>query len=316
MPSSSLPWVETPSLIIGAGPAGYTAAIYLARYGRTPIVVMGPEPGGQLTLTTEVENFPGFAKPVQGPWLMDQCQAQAQACGAELHQDWIVDVNLASGKLVCVGKKRRYACQTVVISTGASTRWLGLDSETFFRGYGVSSCATCDGPLFKNKDLAVVGGGNTAAEEALFLAQHASSVTVIHRRNALRADKVLQNRLLSHDKIHMLWDHTVDEVLGNPDPKEVTGLSVRQVHTGKKSTLSVQGVFIAIGHTPNTGLFKEWLPMDDHGYLVNTPGSSVTSIRGVFMAGDVQDKVYRQAVTAAGQGCMAAMDAERFLQSQ
>lgn len=312
----SLPLIETPSLVIGAGPAGYTAAIYLARYGRKPIVVMGPEPGGQLTLTTDVENFPGFSKPVQGPWLMNECQAQAQACGADLHEDWIVDVDLTPGHLICVGKKRRYACQTLIIATGASTRWLGLESETFFRGYGVSSCATCDGPLFKNKSLAVVGGGNTAAEEALFLAQHASRVTVIHRRDQLRADRVLQKRLVSHPKIHMMWNHVVDQVTGHTQPKEMTGLDVRNVVTGQKSHLPVQGLFVAIGHTPNTNLFKEWLPMDDHGYLISTPGASTTPVPGLFVAGDVQDKVYRQAVTAAGQGCMAAMDAERFLQEK
>jgi thioredoxin reductase (NADPH) len=316
MTPHELPLIHTPSLVIGAGPAGYTAAIYLARYGRQPVVVTGPEPGGQLTLTTDVENFPGFAQPVQGPDLMDQCRQQAVACGATLHDDWIVDVDFTPNHLVCVGQKRRYACDTVVIATGASTNWLGLESETFFRGYGVSSCATCDGPLFRGKPLAVVGGGNTAAEEALFLAQHASRVTLIHRRDTLRADKVLQSRLFDHDKIDIMWNHVVDQVVGQEDPKSVTGIIVRDVTNNVATTVPVQGLFIAIGHAPNTALFKNWLPTDDHGYLMGTPGSSTTPVPGVFVAGDVQDKVYRQAITAAGQGCMAAMDAERFLQAR
>jgi thioredoxin reductase (NADPH) len=306
----------TQSLIIGGGPAGYTAAIYLARYGRNPTVVTGPEPGGQLTLTTEVENFPGFREPVQGPWLMEEFAAQAAAYGAQLHQDKIIEVDFSKAPFVCQGEKTRYLCQTVIIATGASTKWLGLDSETFFRGYGVSSCATCDGRLFRGKDVVIVGGGNTAVEEALFLAQHVNSVTLIHRRNALRADKVLQERLFAHKKVHVLWDHVVEEVRGTEAPKSVNAVVVKNVRTGDLATLSVQGVFVAIGHKPNTHLFRSFLEVDTEGYLVGTPGSSESSIPGVFMAGDVQDKTCRQAITAAGQGCMASMDAERFLQAQ
>ena len=307
---------HTQSLIIGGGPAGYTAAIYLARYGRNPTVVMGPEPGGQLTLTTEVENFPGFREPVQGPWLMEEFAAQAAAYGTQLHEDLIVDVDFTKAPFICQGEKTRYVCQTVIIATGASTKWLGLESETFFRGYGVSSCATCDGRLFKGKDVAIVGGGNTAVEEALFLAQHVNSVTLIHRRDALRADKVLQERLFAHPKVHALWDHVVEEVQGTSSPKAVNAVVVKNVHTGDLSTLNVQGLFVAIGHSPNTGLFRSFLTVDSEGYLVGKPGSSESTVPGVFMAGDVQDKVYRQAITASGQGCMAAMDAERFLQAQ
>lgn len=304
-----------PTLIIGGGPAGYTAAIYLARYGRTPTVVMGPMPGGQLMLTTEVENFPGFRAPVQGPWLMDECAAQAQACGATLEQDEIVSVDFSQRPFVCQGQRTTYHAETVILATGASTLWLGLPSETAFRGYGVSSCATCDGRFFKDRDVAIVGGGNSAVEEALFLAQLASSVTLIHRRDQLRADKVLQERILAHPKVRMLWNHQVQEVLGKEKPvKHVTGVRVQHTQTGQDQMLDVDALFIAIGHTPNTHLFKTWLDLDGDGYIVTQAGSSKTGLPGIFAAGDVQDKVYRQAITAAGQGCMAAMDAERFLQ--
>jgi thioredoxin reductase (NADPH) len=311
------------TLIIGAGPAGYTAAIYLARYGRNPLLVTGMQPGGQLTLTTEVENFPGFAKPVQGPWLMDQCRDQALACGTKIQNDTIHTVHFDRYPFQCIGDQHTYFCQSVIIATGAATKWLGLDSETFFRGHGVSSCATCDGRFFKDKDVAVVGGGNTAIEEAIFLSQHAKTVTVIHRRDVLRADKVLQARLFAIPKIRMLWSHHVIDVVGTTQgdpgserPGKVTGVVVQDSKSGAQNLIPLQGVFVAIGHSPNTEVFKNALPADEEGYLLSTPGSAATTIPGIFVAGDVQDRTYRQAVTAAGQGCMAAMDAERFLQMQ
>jgi thioredoxin reductase (NADPH) len=317
------PVLSVNTLIIGAGPAGYTAAIYLARYGRNPLLVTGMQPGGQLTLTTEVENFPGFAQPVQGPWLMDQCRDQALACGTRIENDTIHTVHFDRYPFECIGDQHTYVCTSVIIATGAATKWLGLENETFFRGHGVSSCATCDGRFFKDKDVAVVGGGNTAVEEALFLSQHAKSVTLIHRRDALRADKVLQERLFQIPKARMLWSHHVIDVVGtrnqsdvlSPRPGHVTGVMVAHSQSGEQHLLPVQGLFVAIGHSPNTQVFQNALPMDADGYLLSTLGSSRTNIPGIFVAGDVQDRTYRQAVTAAGQGCMAAMDAERFLQS-
>ena len=315
------PSLSVNTLIIGAGPAGYTAAIYLARYGRKPLLVTGSQPGGQLTLTTEVENFPGFAEPVQGPWLMEQCRDQALACGAQIEMDTIHTVHFDRYPLECIGDRHTYLCQTVIIATGASTKWLGLESETFYRGYGVSSCATCDGRFFKNKEVAIVGGGNTAVEEAIFLSQHAKKVTLIHRRDTLRADRVLQERLAAIPHVEMLWSHHVIDIQGTVQgtesekrPGKVTGIVVENSQTGQQTLKPVDGLFIAIGHSPNTSIFNNALPMDQEGYLISVPGSSKTSIAGVFVAGDVQDHVYRQAVTAAGQGCMAAMDAERFLQ--
>ena len=308
------------SLIIGGGPAGYTAGIYLARYGRAPVIVRGPEPGGQLMVTADVENFPGFRNPIQGPWLMEECAAQAQAYGAQMDDDTIVQVNFEKSPFVCQGKRTRYLCKTVIIATGAATRWLGLEREAFFLGHGVSSCATCDGRLYKDKDVVVVGGGNTAAEEGLFLAQHARSVLIVHRRDFLRADKILRDRLYTHPKIRFLWNHVIHDIKGTEAPKAVTSVVVRHVETGVLRTLKVRGVFIAIGHTPNTNIFQPWLPIDQDGYLLGatqgTMQSTATKIPGIFIAGDVQDRIYRQAITAAGQGCMAAMDAERFLQSQ
>ncbi len=305
---------HTRLLIIGSGPAGYTAAVYAARANLQPILVQGLQPGGQLSITTDVENYPGFAEAIQGPWLMEQMAAQATNCGAELVFDIITEVNLDgppfrakadSGDVI--------VAESLIIATGAVARWLGLPSEQHFQGHGVSACATCDGFFFRGKPVAVVGGGNTAAEEALYLAQMCEKVTLIHRRDALRAEKILQDRVFAHPKIEILWDHVVDEVLGSATPKSVTGLRVRHVATGATAELPVEGVFIAIGHDPATELFKGQLEMDGEGYLVTAPDSTRTGIPGVFAAGDVQDKIYRQAVTAAGTGCMAALEAERFL---
>ncbi len=317
----NLPQREVSSLIVGAGPAGYTAAIYLSRYGRDPVLVTGSQPGGQLTLTTEVENFPGFAQPVQGPWLMEQCHQQAIACGTNIEYDTITRCFPHEGGVVCVGERYAYRCRTLIIATGASTKWLGLPSETYYRGYGVSSCATCDGRFFKGKKVAVVGGGNTAVEEALFLSQHAASVVVIHRRQQFRADQVLQQRLMAIPHVSVLWDHELTKVMGEEGEathggRRVTGVEVTHVSTQERTTYPMDGVFIAIGHTPNSGPFQELVQVDGDGYIRVTPGSTSTLVPGVFVAGDVQDHVYRQAITAAGQGCMAAMEAERYLQAQ
>ncbi len=305
---------HTRLLIIGSGPAGYTAAIYAARANLAPILVQGLQPGGQLSITTDVENYPGFAEAIQGPWLMEQMAAQATNCGAELVLDVITEVNLEgppfrakadSGDVI--------VADCLIIATGAVARWLGLPSERHFQGHGVSACATCDGFFFRGKKVAVVGGGNTAAEEALYLAQMCEKVTLIHRRDTLRAEKILQDRLFAHPRIEVLWDHVVEEVLGSTTPRSVTGLRVRHVATGAEAELALEGVFIAIGHDPATELFKGRLDMDGEGYLVTAPDSTRTSTPGVFAAGDVQDKIYRQAVTAAGTGCMAALEAERYL---
>lgn len=301
-------------LILGAGPAGYTAAIYGARAGLLPHLVTGPQPGGQLMVTTDVENYPGFRDTIQGPWLMEEMRHQALAMGTQIHEDWITRVDFGSSPFVCFGEKTTYHAEAVIIATGAEARWLGLESETLFRGYGVSACATCDGFFFKNKKVVVVGGGNTAVEEALFLTHHASEVTLIHRRNTLRAEKILQDRLFAHPKIQVVWDSILEEILGDHVPhKTVTGVKLKHIKTGESRVVDSEGVFIAIGHTPNTGIFKEWLPLDPEGYIVPQGSHMQTRIPGVFAAGDVQDKIYRQAVTAAGQGCMAALEAERFL---
>jgi thioredoxin reductase (NADPH) len=305
-------------LIIGGGPAGYTAAIYAARADRQPILVQGPQPGGQLTITTEVENYPGFAEPIQGPWLMEQMQAQAEHVGATLLYDRITSVDFGQRPFVAVGDSGdMYKADSVIIATGAQARWLGLPSETLFRGFGVSGCATCDGFFFRGKRVAVIGGGNTAVEEALFLSGLAASVVLIHRRGELRAEKLLQERLKAKSNVQILWNHEVAEVEGVLDdkgqPNAVTGLSLRDTVTGALSQQLVDGVFVAIGHDPATALFKGQLAMDAEGYLQTAPGSTLTSIPGVFAAGDVTDRVYRQAVTAAGLGCMAALDAERWL---
>jgi thioredoxin reductase (NADPH) len=304
-------------LILGSGPAGYTAAIYAARANLKPMIVQGIQPGGQLTITTDVENYPGYESVIQGPWLMDQMQRQAEHVGAQVIMDTIVEVDLSRRPFVCIGDSGdRYVGETLVICTGASARWLGLPSEERYRGAGVSACATCDGFFFRGKDVVVVGGGNTAVEEALYLTNHASKVTLVHRRNSLRAEKILQDRLFAHPKISVIWDHVIDEVLGTGEPAAVSAVRLKDVASGATREVPCDGVFIAIGHTPNTELFKNKLRMDNEGYLITTPGSTATDIPGVYAAGDVQDKIYRQAVTAAGSGCMAALDAERFLAAQ
>lgn len=305
---------HTKVLIIGSGPAGYTAAIYAARANLEPLMVTGMQPGGQLTITTDVENYPGFAETIQGPWLMEQMRAQAEHVGTKIIYDAIEQVDFSKRPFVCKAQSGdTFTAETVIISTGAQARWLGLESETAFRGYGVSGCATCDGFFFKGKPVAVVGGGNTAVEEALYLTNHASKVTLVHRRDQLRAEKVLQKRLLEHPKIEVIWNHVLEEVVGEESPKAVTGVRLKDTKDGSLQELNVEGVFIAIGHDPTTRLFKDHLTLDEEGYIVCN--GVETNIEGVFAAGDVQDKVYRQAVTAAGQGCMAALEAEKLLSS-
>ncbi len=304
-------------LIIGSGPAGYTAAIYAARACLEPVLIQGTEPGGQLTITTEVENFPGFAEPVQGPWLMEQMRDQAANVGAELISDTVVAVDLGHRPYqIACDSGARFAAESVIICTGAQARWLGLASEDRFKGFGVSACATCDGFFYRGKEVVVVGGGNTAVEEALFLTNFATRVRLIHRRDALRAEKILQQRLFANDKIEVIWDSVVEDILGTDDPLGVTGVRLRNVKTGETRELATHGVFIAIGHTPATELFKGQLEMDAGGYILTAPDSTATSVAGVFAAGDVKDKVFRQAVTAAGMGCMAALEAEQFLAAQ
>ena len=301
-------------LIVGSGAAGYTAAIYASRANLKPALVRGIQPGGQLTITTEVENYPGFAEAVQGPWLMDQIHEQAKNVGTEMFEDTIVEADLSARPFRAVGDSGAvYTGDTLIIATGASARWLGLESEQKFSGYGVSACATCDGFFFREKPVAVIGGGNTAVEEALFLTNFATKVSLIHRRDELRADKILQDRLFGNDKIEPVWDSVLEEVLGTEDPPGVVGARIKNVKSGEVLELSVEGIFIAIGHDPNTELFKGQLDMDDDGYIITAPDSTATSVPGVFATGDVQDKVYRQAVTAAGTGCMGALEAERFL---
>ena len=301
-------------LIVGSGAAGYTAAIYASRANLKPALVRGIQPGGQLTITTDVENYPGFAEAVQGPWLMDQIHEQAKNVGTEMFEDTIVEADLSARPFRAVGDSGAvYTGDTLIIATGASARWLGLESEQKFSGYGVSACATCDGFFFREKPVAVIGGGNTAVEEALFLTNFATKVSLIHRRDELRADKILQDRLFGNDKIEPVWDSVLEEVLGTDNPPGVTGARIKNVKSGEVLELSVEGIFIAIGHDPNTELFKGQLNMDDDGYIITAPDSTATSVPGVFATGDVQDKVYRQAVTAAGTGCMGALEAERFL---
>src|SRR5579885_286265 len=305
---------HTKLLIIGAGPAGYTAAIYAARANLAPHLVLGLQPGGQLTITTDVENYPGFAEVIQGPWLMEQMQKQAEHVGTKLFYDLIVSADLSKRPFVCVGDSGdTYVADALAICTGAQARWLGLPSEELLRGKGVSACATRDGFFFRGKEVAVVGGGNTAVEEALYLTNHATKVTLIHRRDRLRAEKILQARLFANKKVAVIWDSVVTEILGGGEPPHVTGLRLQNARTGQTSELAADGVFIAIGHTPVTGLFRGQLALDAEGYIITRPDSTATDIPGVFAAGDVRDKVFRQAVTAAGMGCMAALEAEKFL---
>jgi thioredoxin reductase (NADPH) len=301
-------------LIIGAGPAGYTAAIYAARANLEPLLVAGLQPGGQLTITTEVENYPGFAEAVQGPWLMEQMQLQAEHVGTRIVADLITAIDLGRRPFHATGDSGDgYSGDALILATGAQARWLGLPSEAMFRGFGVSACATCDGFFFRGKEVVVIGGGNTAVEEALYLTNHARRVTLVHRRAALRAEKILQDRLFRNPKIEVVWDSVVDEILGQPEPPAVTGVRLRNLHTGGSRDRACDGVFIAIGHTPVTELVAGQLPLDPDGYVMTRPDSTETGVPGVFAAGDVKDKVFRQAVTAAGLGCMAAIEAEKFL---
>ena len=310
------PTKHTKVLIIGSGPAGYTAAVYAARAMLNPILVHGMEPGGQLTTTTDVENYPGFAKVIQGPWLMDQMKDQAKAVGTEMIEDHISSVNFKSKPFEAVGESgKKYTADSIIISTGAQARWLNLESEKKFRGFGVSACATCDGFFFKEKTVAVVGGGNAAVEEAMFLTKFASKVKLIHRRDKLRAEKMLQKKLMDNKKIEIIWDSVVEEIIGDDDPKNVKGLIIKNVKNNKTSDLKIDGLFIAIGHDPATQLFKDQLKMDKEGYLITKPDSTETNVPGIFAAGDVKDKIFRQAVTAAGMGCMAALEAEKYLAS-
>jgi len=306
--------IHTKVLIIGSGPAGCTAAIYAARAGLEPVMVHGIQPGGQLTITTDVENYPGFAEVIQGPWLMQQMEQQAAHVGTRIIHDIVAEVDLSRRPFVARGDNGdTYVGETLIISTGASARWLGLESEQKYQGFGVSACATCDGFFYRGKEVCVVGGGNTAAEEALFLTNFATRVWLVHRRDQLKAEKILQDRVLKHPKIECVWDHVLEEVLGEQDPPGVSAVRLRHVATGDVREIPVHGVFIAIGHDPNTGLFRDQVAMDSEGYVTTAPDSTATSIAGVFAAGDVQDKTYRQAVTAAGTGCMAALEAEKFI---
>lgn len=310
--------IHTKVLIIGAGPAGYTAAIYTARANLSPVLIQGMQPGGQLTITTDIENWPGVAEPVQGPWLMEQMALQAQRVGATLVQDIVrvVDFDQRPFQISC-DSGQVYRAEAVVVATGAQARWLGLESEKKFQGYGVSGCATCDGFFYRGKDVVVVGGGNTAMEEALYLSGLAKQVTMIHRRDEFRGEKILRERVSRNPKIKVLWDSIVDEIEGDETPVlGMTGVRVRNVKTEETILLKTDGVFIAIGHSPATALFKDKLPMDEEGYLLTKPDSTATEVAGVFAAGDVKDKVYRQAVTAAGMGCMAALEIEKYLASQ
>ena len=306
--------INTKMLILGSGPAGLSAAIYAARAGLNPIVVQGIQPGGQLTITTDVENYPGFKDVIQGPWLMEQMTAQAEHVGAKMMWDTIVDVDVSARPFTLTGDGGTiYKCDTLVISTGAQARWLGLDSETRLQGKGVSACATCDGFFYRGKKVVVIGGGNTAVEEALYMTNHSPDVTLIHRRDHLRAEKILQDRLFAHPKINVLWNKRVDAFVGGGDPEGLVGLDLIDTVTGDASHIATDGAFVAIGHSPATEIFKGHLPMDSDNYLLVETGSTRTSVPGVYAAGDVTDKVYRQAVTAAGMGCMAALDAEKFL---
>ena len=306
--------IHSKVLIIGSGPAGYTAAVYAARAMLSPVLVRGLQPGGQLTITSDVENYPGFAEAIQGPWLMEQMEAQAAHVGTEIISDIITDADLKATPFSFKGDSGgTYTADTVIIATGAQAKWLGLDSEDKFQGFGVSACATCDGFFYRDKKVLVVGGGNTAVEEALFLTNFASEVTLIHRRDTLRCEKILEQRLLAHEKINVLWDTEIDEIIGTEVPLGVTGARLKNTKTGEMSEIEAEGVFIAIGHAPATELFTDQLETKQGGYLITSPDSTATSIPGIYAAGDVTDDIYRQAVTAAGMGCMAALEAEKYL---
>jgi thioredoxin reductase (NADPH) len=304
-------------LIIGSGPAGYTAAIYAARANLKPMLVAGLQPGGQMTITTDVENYPGFADVIQGPWLMEQMQKQAEHVGTRMVSDTIVDVDFTKRPFRATGDSGdTYSGDAVIIATGAQARWLGFESEAKFQGFGVSACATCDGFFFRDQEVCIVGGGNTAVEEAIYLTHHASKVTLIHRRDTLRAEKIMQDRLFKNPKVAAVWDSVVEEVQGDAEPLGVTGVRVRNVKTGEMRDIPCQGLFVAIGHDPATAVFKGKIDMDADGYIRTAPDSTMTNIPGVFAAGDVKDRIFRQAVTAAGMGCMAALEVEKYLAGQ
>ena len=306
--------IETDVLIIGSGPAGYTAAIYAARANLKPHLVSGLEPGGQLTITTDVENYPGFGEVIQGPWLMEQMKEQAVKVGTQFHHDLICNVELNNNPFHAeTDSGIKFITKSIIIATGAQARWLNIESENKFKGFGISACATCDGFFFKDQDIIVVGGGNSAVEEALYLTNFASKVTLVHRRNSLRAEKILQERLFKHPKIDVIWDHVVEEFIGSNDPLALKEIKLRNVNNNSEKILKATGAFIAIGHDPATSLFKNKIKMDDENYIITKPDSTETNIKGVYAAGDVKDKVFRQAVTAAGMGCMAALEAEKYL---
>ncbi len=305
---------NTKVLILGSGAAGLSAAIYTARAALNPILVAGFQSGGQLTTTTEVENYPGFEKPINGPWLMEQMIKQSQNVGTKIIEDEITSVDFSTKPFKCISAYgTEITCDSLIIATGAQAKWLGLESESYFQGFGVSSCATCDAPFFKDQDVVVIGGGNSAVEEALFLTNHAKKVYLLHRRDSLRAEKILQDRLFSNPKIFVIWNSVLKEILGTSSPKSVEKIRIANIITNEEQILQCQGVFIAIGHSPSTKIFKDKIELDTEGYIITKNSSTKTSVEGVFAAGDVQDKIYRQAVTAAGSGCMAALDAEKFL---
>ena len=304
-------------IIVGSGPAGYTAAIYAARAMLSPVLISGLQPGGQLTITTDVENYPGFADPIQGPWLVEQMRAQAEHVGTRMVSDLIVAADLSVRPFRLEADSGDvYTCDALIIATGAQAKWLGIPSEEKFMGYGVSACATCDGFFFRGKNVIVVGGGNSAVEEALYLAGLASKVTVVHRRDSFRAEKILQDRLFAHPKVEVVWNHTVEEIIGSGTPVSVTGAEIKDTVTGQVTRLEADGIFVAIGHSPASAIFSSQLKMKQGGYIWTAPDSTATSIEGVYAAGDVSDDVFRQAVTAAGMGCMAALEAERWLAAQ
>jgi|TARA_B100000941_G_scaffold203992_1_gene148605 thioredoxin reductase (NADPH) len=301
-------------LIIGSGPAGYTAAIYAARAMLEPTLVQGLQPGGQLTITTDVENYPGYGDVIQGPWLMEQMQEQAKNVGTNIINDIIKSVDFKTKPFKAISESgTEYTADSVIISTGAQARWLGLDSEKKFQGFGVSACATCDGFFFKEKKVAVIGGGNSAVEEALYLTNFASKVYLVHRRNELRAEKILQDRLFKNEKVECVWDSELKEIIGDEDPLNVKSINIKNTKTSETSNIELDGVFIAIGHDPATQIFRDQVEMDEEGYIMTKPDSTLTNVEGVYAAGDVKDKIYRQAVTAAGMGCMAALEAEKYL---